>query len=275
MRSLANPRRGCGTMKEGGFYGRGDISPNGTLNAWTWALGSHLLGALNYAVTVPARQMGVCNLPATLYTGRLVNGASGLAPLDLPESIKALPIGAVIDHIGSAHYTPWQFAQEVRALGPSRRIPENVAKVIAKHTPIPIVFTHSHMPLVPDDEKIAGPLKDWANVPDDAFYGPTPFMEGWGLNHGDKKGEEHWIIPILRALDLLGVTGENSLLKSGLGGDVTAQLLMTEQIIGISWITRCVYIAPEGETDERLSEIEAAGIEPVRLEEAEDAGVFA
>lgn len=271
MRSLSNPERGCGTMKEGGFYGRGDFSGAGTLNAWTWALGEHALhpGAKNYTVTVPARQMGVCNLPATLLTGQLITGASGLAPLDMPDSIKNLPIGALIDHIGADHYTPWEFAQEVRALGPSRRIPENIAKAIAKHTPLPIVFTHSHMPLVPSEADVMGPLCDWAGVTMDDYFGPTPFMEGWGLRAGDKKGDNHWITAVLRAMHNAGIKGENTLLKSGLDNDVTGGMLMAEQIIGISWIIRCVYIAPEGETDERLSEIEAAGIEPVRLEDAE------
>jgi len=38
LRTIPNPTRGCGNLKEGGYYARGDTGVNGKLNAWSWVL---------------------------------------------------------------------------------------------------------------------------------------------------------------------------------------------------------------------------------------------
>jgi len=263
LRTLPDTERGCGTLKEGGFYCRGDRSPNGTLQAWVWALGQHIIGGQNYTVTVPARQMQVINLPQTLLRMRLVSDVKEpRGDIRWTDNFERLPVVAVIDHIGADNYTPWSFAQECRDMGPSRRIPENVAKVIAQHCPMPILFTHSDMPLV--DERVLDEVSRWADVPAGAAFEPAPFAPRWGLNRNDYRGDDHWIIPVLEQLHRSKATA-NNLIKH-LPAPVAENILFAEQLLGISWITRCVYIAPEGESEERLQDIFNSGIEPVRLD---------
>lgn len=56
---------------------------------------------------------------------------------------------------------------------------EFFAKSIARHTPLPIFFTHAATPIA-DRAVIAG-LAAWAGVPSGARYDPTPFDPQWGL----------------------------------------------------------------------------------------------
>lgn len=268
LRTVSNPERGCGRLKEGGFYARGDTSPNGMLNAWTWCLGEHCTGGLNLTISVPARQMQVINLPATLHSRRMRTEALENGVLTPDSPLRRLPPLALLDHIGSEFYTPWSFYAECSMHGPSRRIPEHMARTIAAHTPIPIVFTHSALPVA--DPLAVNDLIAWAL--DGSVFprsvllrSPTYLEPEWGLWRGAYDGGNHWVVTALNKLAALG--NHKKHLTEVLPAALAEQTLMCEQVYGISWISRCIYVAAESDTEERLEDIFNKGIEPVKAED--------
>ena len=267
LRTVPNPQRGCGQLKEGGFYARGDVGTGGTLSSWTWTLGEHVIGGKNLNISVPARQMQVINLPATLHRRQMSTEA---VELFADNPLAKLPAYALLDHIGSEYYTPWSFMLECSQHGPSRRIPQNIANAIAKHCPIPIVFTHTWLPVV--DEHYWADLCQWTApgvAPALWTTEPTYEVTEWGIRrddwHGglDRNGLIHWIIPTLRQMHEAG-GGKEKHLSQIMPAELAENTLLSEQIYGISWITRCVYIASENDNDQTLEELMQAGIEPVR-----------
>jgi hypothetical protein len=268
LRTVSNPERGCGTLKEGGFYARGDIGAHGTLAAWTWALGYHIIGAHNVFASIAARQMDIVNLPRTLIEGRPSKEAIEVLE---SEPLAKLPPLALIDHVGSEHYTPYSFYRECATHGPSRRIPPRIAKAIAQHTPMPIVFTHSWLPVA--DTKVVPDLLAWAGIKPEtdatAYIGATWQREGWGIRSKDTySGYDHWIIPVLHEMHESSGGKEKHLTKI-MPPALAENTLLAEQVYGISWISRVVYIASEDDTDETLEDILNQGIEPVRIGEEE------
>jgi len=263
LRTISNPPRGCGRAKEGGFYARGDVGPGGTLSAWSWVLGEHLIGKFNYTISVPARQMQMIHLPATLITGKMMT-----TPVDLSDfpHLRNLPPICLLDHVGSAFYTPYSFYSECVQHGPSRRIPENIAKVLAGHTPIPIMFTHDWLPVV-DHERIDALLAWSQNKRDRLSFDPTPLDADWGITvESNYRGRDHWIIPIIRQMHEAS-NGEQCHLTKIMPPELVNDTLIAEQVYGISWITSVVYVAKDGDTDEQLEAMMSLGIEPVRPSE--------
>ncbi len=267
LRTVPNPQRGCGRLKEGGFYARGDSAPGGTLGAWSWTLGEHVIGGRNLTISVPARQMTVIRLSATLHTRRLMTEAVML-PDDSP--LTKLPPFAVIDHVGSEFYTPYSFARECVECGPSRRIPANVAKAIAPYTPIPIVFTHSWLPIT--DAGTVNDLLAWADPrligDDNLHFSPTYERPSWGIRKGDYYGGDHWIIPVLRRMHEASGEQEVHLTKL-MPTEIVEQTLTAEQIFGISWLTRVIRVVTGEEDDAELENLLKSGIEPVIAEAVE------
>lgn len=261
LRAVQNPTRGCGTLRKGGFYARGDQSPGGTLNAWSWVLGEHVIGGWNYSISVPARQMQVVHLPGTLVSGKM---ATVPLPLDDFPHLRNLPPVALLDHIGSQHYTPYSFFDECVKHGPSRRIPPSIAKAVAHHCPIPILFAHSELPCV--DRALRGDLIDWSEADRERVtYEPTPFDVDWGITvDATFWGETHWMVRVLQQIDQRS-GGKSCHLTKLMQPKLAENVLLSEQLYGVSWITRCVYIAQDGDTDETLENIFKLGIEPVRI----------
>ena len=267
LREIKNPKRGCGKLHEGGCYARGDSAAGGRLAAWSWALGEHIIGGENLAITVPPRQMLLIDLPNTLRSGELSSMADEL-PMPEQAPLRNLPRMALLDHVGSSHYTPWQFSREVLNFGPSRRIPPQIARIIAKHCPLPIVFTHSWLPMV--DFSFQKALFDWAlrgdfRIGDSHHTSPTHSLHhpNWGLLRESYHGGEHWLIPILHAMSKLSNDKVCHLTKI-MPSELLENTFLHEQIFGISWITSVVYVTQEGDTDETLHDYFQNGIEPVR-----------
>lgn len=264
MRSVSNPTRGCGHLVPGGCYLGGAFSPNGTLAAWSWLLGQHLTHAFNLFATVPARQLQIINLPYTLGTGRPVYDPDATPEMIVPDEVKArllkLPKLALLDHVGTAHYSAYKFADECERLGPSRRVPRAIAAQIAPHLPIPIIFTHSILPVV--DAENVPQLTAWANEinwvwtkierPEREYStDPTFYHPKWGMRWNSDIGNDHWLPPVLKAW-------ETNDAPEPLQRAITA-----EQIFGASWITRATYVTRGDESQEDLAELEEAGIQPV------------
>lgn len=263
-RSVSNPTRGCGTLKQGGFYARGTSGPGGILLQWTWLLG-HMWdgeGAKNLTWEVPPRAMQIINLPFSIYHETIVQDLDLVKLADTQPF--TLPTLALADHVGSNHYTSWQFAQECQAHGPSRRIPRAIAAQIAQMTPIPIVFTHDWMPLSPGAGFI--PLIEWTNDAALRYEGPTWEREGYGFTIRDTyDGSDHWVLPVLQAMhEQAG--GHVKGLEKIMPVTLTEFIVTTEQALGVSWINEVQYIVEGNETDEELEQLTLDGIEPVQLE---------
>lgn len=263
LRTVPNPTRGCGHLKAGGFYARGDTGVGGRLNAWAFVLGEHVIGAWNYNIAVPARQMRIVHLPATLVSGKM---STEPIPLDDFPHLRNLPPVALLDHVGAESYTPWSFFEECGKHGPSRRIPPDIAKAIAKHTPIPILFTHAWMPLV--DPHFIEQALEWSETKyaDRLSYDPTPFDPEWGITtDAPFRGETHWIVPLLYQMHERS-GGKQCHMSRLMTQPLSENVLTSETLLGISWITRCVYVARQEDDEDTLADIFNAGIEPVRIE---------
>lgn len=274
MQSTSNPQRGCGTLVKGGFYARGDSAPGGMLARWAWVLGTCISGRHNVCTVVPPRKMISANLPATLGLGRLTESLSvtlSAATLKVFPGLKRIKTVALFDHVGSSNYTPWSFYSETMTLGLSRRIPPQIAKQITKYTPLPIVFTHSAMPIV--DDRAIPKLGIWhreIDADNDGIdmrsFEPTFENPKWGLLAGDQHGDNHWIVPALRVIDKISL-GKNRPEHAIWDTPLNEQIVFSEQTFGASWITSVGYIVDDDDTDEKLAEIEAAGIKPVVIED--------
>jgi hypothetical protein len=132
-----NPKRGCGTKVPGGFYAETEMSRGGVLNLWTWLLGDGLEGGINCLLNIPPRRAIYGNLAASLVIGEFVGADVPMEGIGIFDALHEMFDGlrgrtadiALFDHVGSQYYTPWSFAQEVMAYGPSRRIPPALARV--------------------------------------------------------------------------------------------------------------------------------------------------
>lgn len=251
MRTIANPERGCGRLHAGGYYAQGIGSAYGSLID-AWCLATCIQDEFNLFVTpVNKRQLELINLPATLEMGNVRLPSDPTIELTRP-ALKGLPRYALLDHVGTKFYTPYQFAQEVFAHGPSRRIPEHVAAQIAPYTPMPIVFTHSQIPLLTIEgiASIAALTSTFDNISGDSlatarvcsWHDPK-----WGLYIGNHNGSDHWSLPVLK------YEADNLLLP----------FPHHEQIFFISWINRIVYIASENDDQDKIERLTKKGIEPV------------
>ncbi len=262
LASVADTRRGCGNLVKGGLYARGTFGKNGTLEAWTWCLGEGVIGGRNLNLSAPARQMGLIRLPETLFN-RYVSSE----PLPFTTDVLGrLPAFALLDHIGASFYTPWSFASEVKRLGPSRRVPEAMAATIARHLPMPILFTHSWMPVV--DSGYQDELMKWAGAVGSWDISMTHDHPEWGVYAADRNhGEGHWLVPVLTALHR---QCEGYKLIGNLPAELAENTLLNEQAFGISWITNVCYIVTGEEDEQTLERLLERGIEPVQIEGEDD-----
>lgn len=284
MRVIQRTTRGCGEAVPGGFYLSATSGPGGVLSFWTWILGQGTEGGANVYLNPPERFHTLFNLPYTLATmehqTERVDGIELFTPLDKLKQV------AILDHVGSNNYTPWQFHREILDLLPSRRISPEMAAKIAPLCPLPIVFTHDEIPVV-SNETHRRILLDWALdtiTKHDGFerkladYGersmsPTWWNPKWGMRSSQEMGSDHWLVPVLKAVDLVGgIDKIPEMMRTFLppedeGDDdmLSSDIQWIEQPFGASWITRVQYICKEGETDQDVQWVQDMGVEPVRL----------
>lgn len=275
-----DPPRGCG-RKRPGFYLEGMMGSGGTLSAWTWLLGTHTDDGINCLTDVPARSIVVGNLPASLVVGERIPSdmplshvlADDAARRRYDEFAAAMPKAAIFDYVGKKYYTPWEFGEETALYGPSRRVPESVARSVAflaASGPVPIVFCYD-MPIVAIEERDA--------IMDLAFSGiyqygesrwtqPTWLQPGFSLYSRDaarKDGWEHWLVGLLYLEHLYnagGVTDERLEIARRLFG--AAPRFQTP--FGVSWINRVSHARPPGD-DSNDEALWRSGIDTIVLDE--------
>ena len=239
MRKVSNRARGCGKLKRGGCYLQGRKGPGGNLKSWSWVLGEPWFGGRNLYADNPSRSIIQFNGVVSLLSDEIVES------IYLPDSdqyaerehLAHIPARCLLDHVGAAYYTPWQFAMETDIRGPSRRVTPDFAAMIAEiGIPIPIFFTHK-IPVCESVERAVeyatALLLERADV---SVLTPTWHDRRWGITSGKYAGGDHLWMGVLRILD-----DEPQYLES-----LPASL---EMIFGVSWITEAVYVAREGETE--------------------------
>jgi hypothetical protein len=255
----ANPVRGCGTLKKGGFYLQAEGGPGGTLNRTTWVLGTHVFNTGlwmqdNIFVDAPPRSMQYINPAATLVKGNVVDidikvKMSKSEGVLYENLVHAVGTFGVLDHVGSAYYpTPFEFADEVWQYGPSRKVPETMIRWLSDNGmfPVPVFFAHSRMPMfstISMRETIfklacknvghdpAGP--DWQ-------YGPTwlKARKGWGMTtESTDTGGNHYLIPILKSLSQFKEAATNMFTATGRDTGIYHQTMFLA-----SWFTRGAYV---------------------------------
>lgn len=253
---VSNPKRGCGTKKQNGFYLGAPASEDGTL-ASAWCLGSHVEGGDNfYATRVPSRGCWTFNPAVSLAGGELVTEPGDFHDHHLADSDDHRAIlrrvggyPALIDYVGADNYTPRTFADEVFRLGPSRRVSFATARAVAAHLPVPIFFAAT-LPLFNEDHYLpflarveAAQQTDEAREVDSHFTSrhivdtqetaltdPLWRVPGWGLLADDARGHAHFMARAIR--------------WAMLDDDLSAFRTTARTIFFASWITQSVWIAP-------------------------------
>lgn len=284
MRTIPSVSRGCGSAVPGGFYLSATRGAGGTLEPWTWILGAGVEGGEQVYLNPPERMHTLFNLPYTLATlehqTEAVEGVTLVSPLDRLKPI------ALLDHVGKAFYDPYQFADEVERLLPNRRIAPELAAKLVPLCPIPIVFTHEQIPVVHNTlhRKI---LLEWAldvikksmRFTDSGLYSPDEYYKfpvwtntKWGLKAKDADGKDHWLVPVLQAINLVGgVKNIPEMIMTYPDAEteddymLSSEISWIEQPFGASWITRVTYVCKDDDTESTLRNIKNMGIEPVRI----------
>lgn len=261
IETIPNPTRRCGRLREGGYYLQSEVFAGGTLAAWTWVLGRHVVGERpTLYVDVPPRAAVLFNPLATLSTGFQIMDTS-FEVEEAPAHLQHVGYLGVLDHVGSRYYTPWTFAEECRLLGPSRRVPESLMRRIAPLLPLPVFFAHADVPVFESFPRAQHFLLEFACVGlDEVTFNPTWENPTWGLRRGDVRGEDHFVVSVLRTLD---GARQNGTLR-GLSDTLRPEVYQI--IFGVSWFTRGVYVLRDGEDDLFDPSLGRAGVVPVRVE---------
>lgn len=267
FREMLVRRRGCGSLVPGGFYAQSEPSSRGSLRAWTWTLGTMIdaSGAHNVLLSPPRRGQMIINLPATLASGRLVISPTEHEHEREYPGLRNVPRAGLIDHVGSAYYTAWSFANEIMRAGVSRRVTSDMARLIAPYVPMPILFTHHDIPL--PDEGMAADMEAAAwdeNVPDDLVRLPSFALPTWGTRNAQP---QHWGERVLRWIAQARDGRDSSL--PPYAPDQWQTVPMMEQAFGLSWVCSVVYVSKGDEEVRFIDDLYAAGIEPVRVTEAD------
>lgn len=270
----ANPKRGCGTKKKGGFYLEGgELDEGGTLYTATYFFGTGLLEDMDTVrgvnIHVPPRQMNIHNIPGTIANAQLEAATSKFVPVDtenwaLYQHLKGGRVKrlGIIDHVGSSYYTPWTFSEETRMLGPSRRTTEDfaftVAGLIQRFGPIPVLFTHSEMPVFETEVDREDALTALMLEPSRKMLQATWFWGDFGMYNGMNPGITHYMRHVLRAMN---------------NGETFDNVTTIEQPFVASWYTRVTYTLPEdGKVSDKIQQMYDAGlINVLNLDEIEEA----
>lgn len=247
-----DPPRGCGRKVPGGFYAEADFAPPGPLNAWTWCLGDGVEGGFNCTAVIPPRRALFGNLAATLAVGEFISLDVPFDPHTTGVSLAYKRLSnrtsreALFDHVGAVHYTAASFADEVRLLGPSRRMPPQMARIVAGMVPLPAVYTFplprfrteaqraaviDLLPLLIDDLEPVSTTATWMET-------------DWGIYAGMDDGRAHYMRPLLGILDRIqnewDLVGANPYYRQMRALLDDAPLVETP--FGVSWITKVNYV---------------------------------
>lgn len=245
--------RGCGSLVPGGYYlsAVDCTTAMGSLQAVTFPFGDGMDNVVHCAGSVPIRGMLLINPAATFAAQEVVRAEAPVTPADLYQKLtdQVLPQG-LIDHVGSRHYTACGFAQELFERMPNRRVHPDLARNLAGKLPLPVVFTHSEIPLFRSPSEIAqalGYCEQFMSGDRDFHFGANWLREGWGVFANQDDGRDHFMLPICGMLDKLRRDWQH-LHTIPWWRDVKAffdGLQYEEQPFAISWFIRAIRIVDE------------------------------
>ena len=247
------PNRRCGTVKQGGLYACGELSPYGTLNAFT-----ALVAAFDSEIANPRAAQAI-SIPQTLEYLMLC------PPGGNDREYKHLPAVGFADLWGKCYYpTVWSVIEETMEKGISRHI----AQVPDIPLPAPVLMMHMDAVIEPPDAPDS-PFKH-TFTPEDCQYqalepmlaklnvtwhyandmGMTPTVRPFkwhddavpSLGHrGDPTFMDHPYVSLYRAFSDLQDTKK---LKKFLKDNKVNQ---AQGLFGLSWITKYVYVLKDDE----------------------------
>lgn len=243
-------------------------------------------------LTLPPRGQMILNIPASIATGERVIADQQLSltpsQAKLYEMIAgtAVPTIGTADHVGSNNYTAYGFILETSEYGVSRRTTrqdaELYAMILAKKGAVPILFTHSGIPMFrhqKEAEQAWTYLEAWHGDLSDNHWCATWRIEKdryegydrWGMRRrkpcmywGNKSYMYGVIALIDKAADMKSSDDQywqevNQFLST---------LLYQEQTFLLSWINQVSYTLPtNGEIDPTILEI--PGIRVLDLQKSE------
>jgi hypothetical protein len=270
-----NPSRGCGKKKEDSFYLEGSPpSGSGNVWAWTWCLGD---GIENIAPLIfPPRQVTFVNPAACITTGDIVLADDDFKAAEwqydlyarMCLAMKTIGIG---DHVGKNHYSCTSFAKETNEYGISRRINKDTALVyaalIAKVGALPMLFTHSRVPVFTDinqrQQAIDIALNMWPGFKSDQMHMEATWqMTDWGMYNSPRRkqynGNHSFMVPILNIVSALD--NDWSLHKQDPvwqeAKEFYETLIYQEQPFGLSWVLQVTHTLPkDGQVDKSLLDV--------------------
>jgi len=249
-----NPTRGCGKKKKGGFYLEAPLGPHGTLAPLTWVLGTHVVdgrSGRNVLTQAAQRSMTMINPAATLLKGEVA----------MPELLSSLDISdgqlndmldcgvkpgiadrlsgrvgelGILDYVGSNNYTPWSFAMELLAYGPSRKVTKDFMRQIAPYLPLPVFFTMKGLPFFSKEGELSLAWLDSIDADrghEATMSLPTWWHDDWGMGARHYNGDDHMVVDILAAM-------ANGLLLDFAPG---------EAVFCASWFTQGTYCKLDGD----------------------------
>jgi len=284
-----NPERGCGTKVNDACYAEGEMSLHGMLARWTWLLGDGLTE--NIYLKVPPRQIVMINPVATIAFRSIIGHEW---PFEIHEDAQPLynrlseaskNVG-VADHVGTKYYSPFSFATECIDLGPSRRISKDMAKELAeivwKNGPIPMLFTHSRMPVFRHEEnrmRAINLVKECYEDEEDKwdrfdYLEPTWLHKNWGMYGENWAGHTHCILPILTTLSIMDqawkkVSDSEAWNRFKMFFTNKDYVQFIEQPFGMSWLCKVSYTLDEnGQADPEM--VDVPGLNIIDLEAVEE-----
>ncbi len=259
----SNPTRGCGTMSDDSFYLKGDgFSSNGDLWLLTWVLGDGFDEVMLF--DLPSRGVTAINPAATIATRELIpvrpqfRSTSETIMARYKDMLTRTRKIGVGDHVGSDNYSAYSFAKELKEHGPSRKISRDTADVFAKlimeQGPVPIMFTHSRIPLfrsLYEQEKaleyVQSTLSEeinWGNKNENATW----LHDNWGQYavKGQYTGSDHYLIPVLSMLGEIDRNWRRHMHTEAWHDvrDWAKSLDYVEQPFCLSWLTGVTYTLP-------------------------------
>lgn len=258
-----NPPRGCGTKVEGACYLGADMGAGGMLSPFTWLVSSGVAeDPAGHFSTVPHRGCYLGDMALSLVVGETI--LDGFAPPSLTDSEGLARYSDyrakmgrynLMDHVGQESYRPMQFANEVRAYGPSRRVPEAVAALIVDLVPIPVIF-FTPLPVWRSMDAFATAVglaevvcaRGEADIADTRTE-PTWDWEEWGVFAGNNHGDLHGTAVIMDAYERL-TTAPHTYGQTREAQRLTRLLdaaRWKQQPFGVSFITRVDYVLKAGE----------------------------
>jgi hypothetical protein len=258
--------RGCGSRQEDAYYLESDQpGEGGSIWAWVWLLGDPENLPL---LDVPARLILPRNIGATIMLAEHIDLSPKFFPDDSERALynqicaSTRDVG-LVDHVGKSFYTAYSFAEEVNRMGPSRRTTKETAlmvrQMIALYGPIPILFTHSRVPVFHDDAHIeefialiSACFLEEDDVPDWSTVARRPLWldPDWGLykKHLDQhNGHNHIGRYILEAVDIVegGLSAERAERPEWIAvAEFVRDLVCAEQMFGLSYLHKVTYTLP-------------------------------